>query len=324
MTNTAFGSQRFRRALKATGAHRLATPVTHGSFYGHATIAEGGQGTVYLATGDAHALSRVCVIKTFSASAQETADRARRSIRIQLDLLDKASSWPAALLSSDDQIRPTPWVPDILAWDLESQVLWVAQEFRGPNLRRFLENGVEQKADRRSRDRRTRRQVMDWLLSQIADAVEFLHKQGVVHRDLKPDNILVERVESDHMLSESVALCDLDLSKGQSQTTLTQTGRGMGTPGYSAPEQLWLGARDVTEAADVYALGMVAVFLYTGRGPQEVMIGSDLMKMKLDPALAEMLGSKREWVEQALSFRPEERPPVEALQRSIYGPDSQM
>ena len=46
--------------------------------------------------------------------------------------------------------------------------------------------------------------------------------------------------------------------------------------------------------------------------------------MKLDDAAAETLGNKREWVEQALSYRPEERPPLQALQGSFHGPDARL
>lgn len=321
MTKETFGSQRFQRALKATRADLLDAPVNHGSFYCHARIAQGGQGTVYLGTGDVDALSRLCVIKTFSEADQDTIGRASRSIRTQLRLLDEASEWPAPLYPRDDQIRPTPWVPDILAYDMKSRVPWVAQDFRGPNLRRYLANGVGPEAHR---NRRASGRDRDSLLSQIAHAVEFVHMQGVIHRDLKPDNILIEQIERDHILFASIALCDFDLSKSRDQTTLTQTAVGMGTFGYSAPEQLWISARDVTEACDVYAVGALAVFLYSGREPREVMRGSDPTKLKLDAAAAESLGNKREWVEQALAFRPEERPPLRALQGSFYGPDARL
>ncbi len=257
MTSDNFGSMRFQRALESTGAERLDEPIKHGSFYCHAVIARGGQGTVFLGTGDDRALSRVCVIKTFSNSDQETLDRADRSVRTQLALLDKASDFPAPMYPRDEQIRPGPWVPDILAWDLEATAPWVAQDFRGPNLRRCLVNGLGVRSSRSRPDQRTERDVRTWLLSQIVSAVEFVHMHGVVHRDLKPDNILVERVEAHHLLSESVALCDFDLSKSQGQTTLTQTAVGMGTPGYSAPEQLWISARAVTPASDVYAVAML-------------------------------------------------------------------
>ena len=59
VTSESLGSQRFQRALKSTGAELLAAPIKHGSFYCHAVIARGGQGTVFLATGDDGALSRI-------------------------------------------------------------------------------------------------------------------------------------------------------------------------------------------------------------------------------------------------------------------------
>lgn len=322
MTADNFGSMRFQRALKITGANLLDEPIQHGSFFSHAVIARGGQGTVFLGTGDDRAMSRVCVIKTFSDSEQDALNRAARSMQAQLELLDKASDYPAPMYPRDEQIRPGPWVPDILAWDLEAAAPWVAQDFRGPNLRRALANGIADRSCRSDRDQRTDADVRTWLLSQIVSAVEFVHMHGVVHRDLKPDNILVERVETHHLLSESVALCDFDLARGQGQTTLTQTAVGMGTPGYSAPEQLWISARKVTPASDVYAVGMLTIYLFTGREPWDVMVGSDLTRLRLSPSIAQLLGRRREWVEQALSFAPDDRPPLDALHRKLYGPDT--
>jgi hypothetical protein len=266
-----FGSRRFQRALKSTGARLLDEPIQLGSFYCHAAIARGGQGTVFLGSGDDRALSRVCVIKTFADPEQDALDRAERSIRIQLRLLDEATTYPAALFPRDEQIRPAPRVPDILAWDWSGSAPWVAQDFRGPNLKRALANGVADGSGRSDRDQRTDTGVRTWLLSQIVDAVEFAHMHDVIHRDLKPDDILVERVGASHLMVESVALCDFDLSKSRDHTTLTQTGAIMGTPGYSAPEQLWGNARDVTTAADVYAVAMVAVRLFTGLEPRDAM-----------------------------------------------------
>lgn len=322
MTAEDFGSTRFQRALQSTGAGLLDEPIQQGSFFCHAVIARGGQGTVFLGTGDDQALSRVCVIKTFAESDQDALDRAARSMHTQLAMLDKASDYPAPMYPRDEQIRPGPWVPDILAWDLESATPWVAQDFRGPNLRRALANGVANRSGRNDRDQRTDTAVRTWLLSQIVSAVEFVHMHGVVHRDLKPDNILVERVEAHHLLSESVTLCDFDLAKGQGQTTLTQTAVGMGTLGYSAPEQLWISAREVTPASDVYAVGMLAVYLFTGHEPWDVMVGPDLTRPQLDPSIAQLLGKKREWVEQALAFAPADRPSLDALHRKLYGPDA--
>lgn len=322
MTTEDFGSQRFQRALKSTGARLIDEPIQLGSFYSHAEIARGGQGTVYLGTGDDQARSRVCIIKTFTESDRATLDRAERSVRIQLRLLDKATDYPAVLFSRDEQIRPAPWVPDILAWDLSSSLPWVAQDFRGPSLTRALSNGVADRIGRSDRDQRTGKDVRTWLLSQIVDAVEFAHTHDVIHRDLKPDNILVERVEASHVMVESVALCDFDLSKSREHSTLTQSAVGMGTFGYAAPEQFWVSARDVTPACDVYSVAMVAVRLFTGLDPWDAMVGPDLMHLRLDPSVAGQLGSKRQWVESALSFSPTDRPSLKELHPKLYGPEA--
>lgn len=212
MSVGARGSRRFRRALRATGAKLLEVPVRHGSFYSHAVIARGGQGTVFLGSGDDQALSRVCVVKAFADRDQDTLARAERSMRAQLALVDKANDFPAPMFPRDEQVRPGPWVPDILAWDFEVASPWVAQDFRGPNLRRFLNDRVGRQINRSRPDGRTQFDRRTWLLSQIVSAVKFVHLHGVVHRDIKPDNILVERVQAHQFLSESVALCDFDLS----------------------------------------------------------------------------------------------------------------
>lgn len=305
---TEFGSKRFERALRVTNAQRLDVPTRRGSFYCHAVIASAGQGVVYLATGDLMARSRPCVVKTFHESDRETIDRARRSIEAQLKLVDAASSHPGALS------RPTAWVPDILGWDMGGDLgPWVAQEFRGANLRRYLTTPAahalssdDSLAERRGKD--VRRDVVDDLLAGLARAVRFVHAQGVIHRDLKPENVLVDANKP----FARIALCDFDLARGNDQTTLTQTGVGMGTPGYSAPEQM-LGLSRGTPASDVYSVGMLTVFLSAGREPSDVMVGSDLTKLKLDADVAERLGEKREWVEGATSFWPAGRPPLEDL-----------
>jgi tRNA A-37 threonylcarbamoyl transferase component Bud32 len=99
------------------------------------------------------------------------------------------------------------------------------------------------------------------LLSPVASALDAAHAAGLVHRDVKPGNILIDRRsgQSDH-----VFLSDFGLSKGMlSGASLTQSGHYLGTPYYSAPEQ----ARGdhVDGRADQYALACVAFELLTGR-----------------------------------------------------------
>jgi serine/threonine-protein kinase len=103
------------------------------------------------------------------------------------------------------------------------------------------------------------------LLSPVASALDAAHAAGLVHRDVKPGNILVDERPGrpDH-----VYLADFGLSKGAAAAvSLTGAGDYLGTPGYSAPEQVQ--GHDVDGRADQYALACVAFELLTGRAPYE-------------------------------------------------------
>ncbi len=98
------------------------------------------------------------------------------------------------------------------------------------------------------------------LIVQVAQGLHRAHKQGLVHRDVKPDNILVT--------GEGVAkLADLGLVKSSDDDmNLTKTGRGLGTPHFMAPEQ-FREAKKVDARADVYSLGATLYQMVTGELP---------------------------------------------------------
>ncbi|HEY9075055.1 MAG TPA: serine/threonine-protein kinase [Anaerolineaceae bacterium] len=98
------------------------------------------------------------------------------------------------------------------------------------------------------------------LLAPIARALEYAHSKGIIHRDVKPGNILISE-------SGQPVLSDFGIAKlfGEGvQATLTTTGVGLGTASYMAPEQ-WRGKPE--PASDQYALGVVFYELVTGRVP---------------------------------------------------------
>ncbi len=123
-------------------------------------------------------------------------------------------------------------------------------------------------------------------ISPVASALDAAHRAGLVHRDVKPANVLVDAYQDrpDH-----VYLSDFGVSKGaRASVSLTGTGQFLGTPEYSAPEQVQ--GRGVDGRADQYALACVAWELLTGSAPFEREQGLAVLLAHLSeppPSLAE-------------------------------------
>ncbi len=103
------------------------------------------------------------------------------------------------------------------------------------------------------------------LLRQVALALDYAHRQGVIHRDVKPSNILIDR--EGHALVTDFGIGRL-VTAGQAGEQLTVAGALVGTPEYIAPEQA-LGAEEVDRRVDIYGLGVVLFQCLTGELPYE-------------------------------------------------------
>lgn len=102
------------------------------------------------------------------------------------------------------------------------------------------------------------------IASQVALALEVAHRNGVIHRDIKSDNIMFDA-------DGTPRLTDLGVAKfmgGEQKTTVTTTGMVIGTPAYMAPEQM-IDSHGIDARADIYALGVVLFEMLSGKRPRE-------------------------------------------------------
>ncbi|HET7458965.1 MAG TPA: serine/threonine-protein kinase [Gemmatimonadaceae bacterium] len=119
----------------------------------------------------------------------------------------------------------------------------------------------ESLASRLARDRRPPLGVVRRVLREVADALAYAHGKGVVHRDVKPDNVLIDRESGRAMVT------DFGIARAaEGDGRLTVTGVAVGTPAYMSPEQA-LGERDVDGRSDVYSLGIVGYEMLAGAPP---------------------------------------------------------
>jgi serine/threonine protein kinase len=153
-------------------------------------------------------------------------------------------------------------------------------------------------------------------IRQAALGLQHAHEKGLVHRDIKPHNLLLTQTTAGQPL---VKVLDMGLVrlKGQSDTDLTQPGQVLGTPAYVAPEQAF-DSRTVDQRSDLYSLGCTLYFLLTGRPPfvADMTLQVLLMHQKETPVLelpgGELPGGLREVVLKLMAKKPDDRYPSAA------------
>jgi len=195
----------------------------------------GGMSRVFVA--DEHRLGRKVVVKVLAPelAAAMSAERFEREIRLA------ASLQQANIL------------PVISAGELDGLPFYTMPFVEGESLRARLADGPVPIA-----------QAVD-ILRDVAKALSYAHARGVVHRDIKPDNILLSghtAVVADFGIAKAIVAAQ----EKPAGATLTQLGTAVGTPAYMAPEQA-AGDPDTDHRADVYAFGCMAYELMAGQPP---------------------------------------------------------
>jgi eukaryotic-like serine/threonine-protein kinase len=154
--------------------------------------------------------------------------------------------------------------------------------------------------------------------SQLCAALEAAHAAGLVHRDVKPQNVLRAR-------DGTVKLADFGIARSHDSTVLTQHGSVLGTAAYLAPEQAR--GEQVTAAADLYSVGVVLYEALTGRKPyQAATLPALVLERERQPVMSPsalvsgVSPALDATVVRELAVRPEDRPPsASALATELHG-----
>ena len=243
-------------------------------------IAQGGMATVYLARDLKHDRRVAIKVLREEIAAAVGAERFLEEIRVTASL-----QHPHILPLFDSGAVPAP-PPEVEpaaergSGERPCVLFYVMPFVEGETLRSRL-----------VRERRLPADVAVRIAREMADALEHAHQHGVVHRDVKPENVLLQ---DDHALVADFGIAlALEHAGGE---RLTRTGIRIGTPQYMAPEQA-AGERAIDARADVYALGAVLHEMLTG--------GSAIVA--LAPSSAGVAPFLDAAVQKALAKRPEDR-----------------
>ncbi|MFF5189104.1 bifunctional serine/threonine-protein kinase/ABC transporter substrate-binding protein [Streptomyces sp. NPDC000345] len=192
-------------------------------------LGAGGMGVVYLARSAGGTLVALKVIQAEYAEDPGFRERFRR----EADTARRMTS---------------PWVASLVDADPEAAQPWLATVFvPGPSLAEAL--AAHGPLPARS---------LRVLGARLAEALRDLHAVGLVHRDVKPGNVL--------LALDGPRLIDFGVARDPEDTSLTSTGVVVGTPGFLSPEQAG-GGRETGPAGDVFSLGCVLAYAATGRPP---------------------------------------------------------
>lgn len=266
------------------GPLREGTPRRIGPYELLARLGAGGMGEVFLGRADrGGTFAAVKTVRRDVANEPAFRDRFRREIKV------------AALVRSTYAAAPE-------GGDADAEVPWLATAYvPGPSLSQAVRRGGALPVA-------TVREMGAGIARALAD----LHAAGVLHRDLKPGNVMLS--------VDGPRLIDFGIARSTGATTMTATGMMVGTPAFMSPEHV-LGARHVTGASDVFCLGSLLCYAATGEDPfGDGPLAAVLYRVSQAEAdLSRVPEELRPVVERCLRLAPAERPTPAELAELLGG-----
>jgi serine/threonine protein kinase len=240
-------------------------------------LGRGGFGITFLARNINLPGQPPCVIKQLALSSTDAREIATLQHQFYLE---------AATLSRLGSHAQIPTLLDYFHIDTD---LYLVEEYI-PGI--VLSQSIDRTAARseQSQTSFTEPQIEDFLL-QMLRLLEYIHSHRTIHRDIKPQNIILCQTDRRFVLVDFGAVKDLNASTTQFSDR-SDLSRSIGTPGFAPPEQL---ANRTVYASDIYALGMTCVYLLTGKEPNQLPIDPDTCELvwadtvEISPSLGEII-----------------------------------
>ncbi len=240
-------------------------------------LGRGGFGITFLARNINLPGQPLCVIKQLALSSTDEQEIATLQHQFYLE---------AATLSSLGSHAQIPTLLDYFHIDTD---LYLVEEYI-PGI--VLSQSIDRIATRseQSQTRFAEPQIEDFLL-QMLRLLEYIHSHRTIHRDIKPQNIILCQTDRRFVLVDFGAVKDLNASATQ-LSHRSDLSRSIGTPGFAPPEQL---ANRTVYASDIYALGMTCLYLLTGKEPNQFPIDPYTCELvwadtvEISPSLSEII-----------------------------------
>lgn len=240
-------------------------------------LGSGGMGVVYLGTTGTRTAA-VKIVRDFLLEDPTSRTRLAREV----DALKRVKS---------------SFVAEIISSDIDSTPAWIATHYvDGPNLKTLVTNeGVL-----------TESSWFEFAYGLIS-ALAAVHKAGIIHRDVKPSNIL--------MSASGPRLIDFGISFSKEATAITKTGMVAGTPTWFAPEQFQ--SNKITNSVDIFAAGSILYFAATGSSPwgnEDTSVAKTMNAiLTSEPDLSKLTSAQRRLIEPMIAKNPKDRLTAEKL-----------